>query len=124
MKMFNSSYLVSSGCILLSSLLVACGGGGSGGGSTQVAGATEGNAVTISGSPNSTVTQGLAYRFDPFAPGDSLTFSIENLPAWGDLRIPGRRGKNFHVTDNLTLGGRKGEMGGTREIPVPPAIAR
>ena len=53
------------------------GGGGSGGGGNQ--------APTISGSPPASVTQGTAYSFTPSAAdpdGNSLTFTIANLPAW------------------------------------------
>ena len=53
------------------------GGGGGGSGANQ--------APRISGSPPTSITQGTAYAFTPSATdpdGNSLTFSVANLPAW------------------------------------------
>jgi hypothetical protein len=70
--------------------LAGCGGGGdsgdgaTGGGNPPPAGGS--NAPpTIQGQPNGSVVAGQAFSFQPAASdpnGDSLTFSITNLPAW------------------------------------------
>jgi hypothetical protein len=47
-------------------------------------------AVTISGTPSSSVTAGSAYSFDPSATapaGSALSFSIQNKPSWSTLSI-------------------------------------
>jgi len=46
------------------------------------------NAPTISGTPATSVTAGTAYSFTPSASdadGDSLTFSIQNMPTWASF---------------------------------------
>ena len=64
------------------------GGGGGGGGGT-------GNqAPTISGSPPGSVVQGTAYAFTPTASdpdGNTLTFSVTNLPAWASFNATNGR---------------------------------
>ena len=45
-------------------------------------------APTISGQPSTAVVQGTAYRFQPSASdpdGDTLTFSVSNLPSWASF---------------------------------------
>jgi len=68
--------------LFLTSVLVACGGGGGGGGSV----ASVFNASPdISGTPVTSVAEDDSYSFTPIAEdadGDTLTFSILNLPAW------------------------------------------
>jgi hypothetical protein len=70
--------------------LVALAGCGGGGDSEQAsAPATGGNsAPTIQGSPSTSVVAGQAYNFQPSASdadGDTLTFSVSNLPAWASF---------------------------------------
>jgi hypothetical protein len=69
-------------------LAAGCGGGSSSGSASPV---TQGeiarpdNAPLISGTPSTTAVVGRAYSFQPSATdadGDSLTFAIENKPAW------------------------------------------
>ena len=63
------------------SVLTACGGGGGGGSSS-------GALPTISGTPATTVLQNDFYSFTPTAAdvdGDTLTFSIQNPPAWASF---------------------------------------
>lgn len=60
---------------------------GCGGGDEEASATTGGGnqAPTISGSPPASVTQGATYSFTPSAAdadGNSLTFTIANLPAW------------------------------------------
>lgn len=75
--------------------LTACGGGG-GGGDSGGGGAVQpppppppaNNPPTISGSPASDVTATNAYSFVPQAndaDGDTLTFSVSNLPSWASF---------------------------------------
>ena len=74
--------------VLTAVLLGGCGGGGDGGGDSANANppSSSGNsAPTISGSPSSSVTAGQSYSFQPAANdanGDSLTFTVANLPGW------------------------------------------
>lgn len=79
------------GCLILTSaLLTGCGGGGGGGGDSSSNAnpppASGTNAApTMSGTPGSTAVVGQAYSFQPTATdanGDSLTFSVANLPSW------------------------------------------
>ena len=66
----------------LASVLTACGGGGGGGDSSS------GASPTISGTPATTVFQNDVYSFTPTAAdadGDTLTFSIQNPPAWASF---------------------------------------
>src|SRR5262245_52473828 len=81
--------MASAGLVLIAVLTAGCGGGGGGGGSSPGAvqpppGGT--NAPpTISGQPNGSVLPGQAYSFQPAASdpnGDTLTFSVANLPSW------------------------------------------
>jgi len=68
--------------VLLTLLVTACGGGGSGGAPQQQAQAA---GLSISGTPPSSVTQGISYSFVPVTnnpDGSTLTFSITNKPAW------------------------------------------
>lgn len=87
--------------VLISVLILsACGGGDSGTGdtanitSTDTVQDTQSDTTTvndtpvISGTPSTSVDEGDTYSFRPVAydpDGDSLTFSIENLPAWADF---------------------------------------
>jgi hypothetical protein len=51
-------------------------------------GAPPNHAPTISGTPTTSVTAGTAYGFTPSASdadGDTLTFSIQNMPAWASF---------------------------------------
>lgn len=94
--------------------LQACGGGGGDGGTTSPV--TDGNrAPTISGSPSTRSNPGQAYSFTPQASdpdGDSLTFSVENLPAWAtfDARTgalsgtPAAAGQFANITISVTDG--------------------
>jgi hypothetical protein len=75
-------------------LAVAGCGGGSGGGSSDGSAGGSGvppavnHAPTIGGSPPSSVTAGQAYSFQPSASdpdGQTLAFSIANLPAWASF---------------------------------------
>ena len=55
------------------------------GGSVGGGGGAANQAPRISGSPPTSITQGTAYSFTPSAAdpdGNSLTFSVANLPAW------------------------------------------
>nr|WP_241263990.1 putative Ig domain-containing protein [Bowmanella dokdonensis] len=70
-------------------LLAGCGGGG---GSDSPAPTTPpapvNNAPSISGTPATSVDEGSGYSFAPSAAdadGDSLTFSVTNLPAWASF---------------------------------------
>ncbi len=69
--------------------LVALAGCGGGGGDEPSAPATGNNsAPTIQGSPGGSVVAGQAYSFQPSASdsdGDTLTFSVANLPAWASF---------------------------------------
>jgi putative Ig domain-containing protein len=70
--------------------LTACGGGGDGGGDAGTAAPATGanSAPTIQGSPSANVSAGQAYSFQPTASdsdGDSLTFSVTNLPGWASF---------------------------------------
>lgn len=74
------------GSLALSALamLTACGGGDD---DTAAAGTSPGGntAPTISGSPPTTAQQGQLYQFTPTAAdadNNTLTFSVQNLPAW------------------------------------------
>lgn len=74
-------------------ILAGCGGGGDGGSTTEPAPATDtpppagtaNAAPTISGTAVTQVNVGTAYAMTPTAAdadGDTLAFSVENLPAW------------------------------------------
>jgi hypothetical protein len=68
-------------------VLAGCGGGGGeSDGTPSTGGPGGGNAPpTISGQPSANVMAGQAYTFQPSASdpnGDTLTFSVTNLPAW------------------------------------------
>jgi hypothetical protein len=67
-------------------VLGGCGGGGGDSGTPQTGGPGGSNAPpTISGQPSSNVVAGQAYTFQPSANdpnGDTLTFSVTNMPAW------------------------------------------
>lgn len=68
-------------------VLAGCGGGGDS--EKTSAPATGANSVpTIQGSPSTSVVAGQAYSFQPSASdadGDTLTFSVTNLPAWASF---------------------------------------
>lgn len=67
-------------------VLAGCGGGGGDDGTPATGGPGGGNAPpTIQGQPSANVMAGQAYSFQPSASdpnGDTLTFSVTNLPAW------------------------------------------
>ena len=70
-----------SAAFLLASFITACGGGGGNGSSSNVS-------PTISGTPAISVAEGDSYSFTPTAEdadGDTLTFSIQNPPAWASF---------------------------------------
>lgn len=71
------------------SALVACGGGGSEESAPTAPGTGGPNRPpTISGSPPAQVAAGSAYSFTPQASdpdGDSVTFSVQNRPAWASF---------------------------------------
>lgn len=72
-------------CALAVSVLAGCGGGGGGSSQTVSNGPPPPTPPTISGTPTTQVTAGQAYSFTPTASGPSgtsLTFSVQNLPAW------------------------------------------
>ncbi|GFE82132.1 hypothetical protein GCM10011487_41320 [Steroidobacter agaridevorans] len=75
------------GCLILSSvLLTGCGGGGDSSSNANNPPASGTNAApTMSGTPGSTAVVGQAYSFQPAATdanGDSLTYTVANLPSW------------------------------------------
>lgn len=69
---------------LSSTLLAACGGDDDPSPTSAAPGGSD-RAPTITGSPATTILEGNAYSFTPTASdadGDTLTFSVTNLPAW------------------------------------------
>lgn len=78
-------------CLLLAGILTAC--GGSGGSSSSTSSSTgntaaSNDAPTISGTPATTMVYSGFYSFTPTTAdpdGDTLTFSIQNAPAWADF---------------------------------------
>ena len=98
MKKFNPSNIVGCACAVLVLLIAGCGSGGddesdsSGGG--QTTNATTGTAPTISGAPQSSVSVGLVYSFNPEADdpnGDNLVFTIQNKPDWAVFNMASGR---------------------------------
>lgn len=103
--------------VLLTALLTACGGGGGGdepvpapasAPSTATPGA--GNAApTIQGQPAQSALVGQSYVFEPTASdsnGDSLTFSVTNLPGWASFSAStGRISGTPAAADVATAGG-------------------
>jgi hypothetical protein len=85
---FRFSHLARRSAVLLAvcATLQACGGGGGGDSTGTPAPIQSGNrAPTISGTPATTASVGQAYSFAPQAAdadGNSLTFTVENLPSW------------------------------------------
>ncbi len=78
----NSTYIFP---VLLIPLLLSACGGGSGESATAT---TNNRAPIISGTSASSVDEGQSYSFTPVADdadGDSLSFSISNLPAWASF---------------------------------------
>lgn len=76
-------------CAMTAALVSACGADGSSSSSTPVTQSDTAPAVanppSISGTPDTTVSAGTRYSFQPSASdtdGDALTFSIQNLPSW------------------------------------------
>ena len=118
--------------LLTSLILTACGGGGS---STDSSTSSvpdvidDGNvpvksnrAPTISGTPSILVDEGSDYSFTPVsydADGDTLSFSVENLPYWatfnsGTGRVSGTPDSNAAGTySNLTIRVSDGELSAT-----------
>jgi hypothetical protein len=84
----NMSMMGGRNSLLTALALVALAGCGGGGGEESSAPATGNNtAPTIQGSPGTAVA-GQAYSFQPSASdadGDTLTFSVANLPAWASF---------------------------------------
>jgi hypothetical protein len=74
--------------ILTSALLTGCGGGGGGSDSSSNVNpptSSANAAPAVTGTPGSTAVVGQAYSFQPAATdanGDSLTFTVANLPSW------------------------------------------
>jgi hypothetical protein len=72
--------------VMTAVLLGGCGGGGGGSDSASANSGSSGNtAPTITGAPASSAVAGQAYSFQPSASdanGDSLTFTVSNLPGW------------------------------------------
>src|SRR5688572_15131059 len=72
--------------VLALTVLAGCGGGGGDDGTPATGGPGGSNAApTIQGQPSANVMAGQAYSFQPSASdpnGDTLTFSVTNLPAW------------------------------------------
>jgi len=77
--------------ILAASLISACGGGGSNSSGTQdnnPGGSDKNVAPTIAGSPATSITTQANYSFTPSVSdpeGDTLTFTVENLPSWANF---------------------------------------
>jgi len=68
--------------------LAGCGGGGGEGEKTSAPATGANSAPTIQGSPGTSIAAGQPYNFQPTASdadGDTLTFSIENKPAWASF---------------------------------------
>ena len=88
-------------CAAQAALLTACGGGGDGS-QANGGGGTSNAAPQISGTPVNAVVQGQTYSFTPSATdpnGDTLTFSVANLPGWATFststgRVTGTPGAN------------------------------
>ena len=80
-------------CVMAVAVVITACGGGSGGGATespQTAPPPSGSNAppSIQGQPGSTVLPGQAYSFQPAATdpnGDTLTFSVANLPNWASF---------------------------------------
>lgn len=77
-------------CIFILTAVAGCNSGGGPAPSTNAAPPLppSNNAPTISGSPPQQVTEGQTYSFTPVASdadGDTLVFSIENLPLWASF---------------------------------------
>lgn len=69
-------------------VLAGCGGGGGESDKSSAPATGANSAPTIQGSPSTSVLAGQAYSFQPSASdadGDSLTFSVTNLPAWASF---------------------------------------
>lgn len=81
---------LAAGCLVMTAILLGgCGGGGGDGdGASAPVNPPTGSdnaAPTISGTPGSTVVAGQAFSFQPSArdaDGDTLSFTISNLPGW------------------------------------------
>jgi len=74
--------------ILAAVALAGCGGGGGEGEKASAPATGANSAPTIQGSPGTSIAAGQAYSFQPTASdpdGDTLTFSIENKPAWASF---------------------------------------
>ncbi len=84
--------------------LTACGGGGDDGG-TDPDPPGSNSAPSITGSPDTSITSGSSYSFEPSASdadGDTLTYSIENKPAWAQFSES--TGKLWADAGNATTG--------------------
>lgn len=91
-------------------VLAGCGGGGGDDGTPATGGPGGGNAPpTIQGQPSANVMAGQAYTFQPSASdpnGDTLTFSVTNLPAWATFNAStGRLTGTPSATDVATYSG-------------------
>ena len=93
-------------------VLAACGGGGGGDDGTPATGGPPGGGnapPTIQGQPSANVMAGQAYSFQPAASdpnGDTLTFSVTNLPAWATFNAStGRLTGTPSTTDVATYSG-------------------
>jgi hypothetical protein len=121
LRVFHSTFARGALVLLSASALQACGGGGGSETSAPVTGnpggspAASNSAPTISGSPSQQVTAGQAFTFTPQASdadGDTLTFSIQNKPAWAAFDTatgrlsgtPSANGTFSNVTISVTDG--------------------
>jgi hypothetical protein len=75
--------------LLIALVISACGGGGDGSPSSGNQNGSPGNAAPrIQGQPDSSVLPSQSYSFQPSAndpDGDTLSFSVSNLPAWASF---------------------------------------
>jgi hypothetical protein len=106
------------GLVATALVLAACGGGGGGGGaansaaavppSSQTASAApapKNGAPVVSGSPETAVTAGSTYAFQPNAydpDGDPIEYRVENKPAWAVF--DGRTGRLSGSPSNADVG--------------------
>ena len=85
--------------------LAACGGGEEGDPSNPDPTPGSNSAPTITGSPDTSITAGSSYSFEPSASdadGDTLTYAIDNKPAWAQFSES--TGKLWADAGNATAG--------------------
>ena len=88
MKSFGKSIAV----LAITLILTACGGGATSTSTTSTstpdATSTANRPPVISGTPTAAVDEGSSYLFTPAATdadGDTLSYSVQNLPAWANF---------------------------------------